>query len=159
GLFLPFSPFKFYLVLLGNDTWELLFLVWVGAVWLRLIERLPWLTPGQVRRRVAVATALEGAALLSRHNAIVMLPAFALLTWLTLRPQGRKVAAAFVLALALLKPGAGAVMYRAARVGTTHPEDPVLALDLIGLCVEDESLRAHFPCISAQLVEGRYRAG
>jgi hypothetical protein len=159
GLFLPVSPFKFHVMLLGNDTWEVLLLVWVGAVWLRLIDRVPELTPAQVRWRVAIATLVEGAALLSRHNAIVMLPAFALLTWLSLRPQGWKMASAFVLALVVLKPAANAAIYRLAHVTPSHPEDQVMALDLIGLCVEDASLRARFPYTSAQLVEDRYRTG
>ncbi len=157
GLFLPVSPLKFHLVHLCNDSWVALLLIWVGVVWLRLLCHLPQLTPAQVRWRVGAALALESAALLSRHNAVVMLPAFCLLTWLALRPQGLKTAGGFVLLLLLVLPCANVLFYRVARVRKDHPEDPVMALDLVGLCVEDEALRAMFPYTSSQLVEGRYR--
>src|SRR5262249_26507992 len=70
-----------------------------------------------------------------------------------------KVAAAFLLALELLPPAAQALIYHAAQVRREHPEDQILSLDLVGLCVEDPTLRDQFPYTSSQLVEDRYRAG
>jgi hypothetical protein len=153
------TALKFYLLYFSNDSWEMCALLWLGAVWVRLIDRTPQLTPGQVRWRVVLTTLLAGVAMLSRFNAVVMLPGFVLLTWLALRPQGWKVALAFVLVLVALQPAANALIYRLAEVRREHPEDQILAVDLIGLCVEDESLRAQFPYTSSQLVEERWRSG
>jgi hypothetical protein len=99
----------------------------------------------------------SSAVVLTRHNAVVLLPVFAALAAASAAHRGRLAAVA---AAALVGGFPFAVeKYLAHRypVARLHPEDQILALDLVGVCVEREELRAHLPYTSAHLLDGKFR--
>jgi hypothetical protein len=157
-LLLPLSPLLFYLVTFWKDSWAMALLLWVGAGLLRLSEK----GARPVAQDVATWLGLVGCMtllLLVRHNAVVLAPLFPFCLVVLLRKRGLGLGWAVLAALApvVCYPLARFTMQRAFVIREQHPEDQVLALDLVGLCVLDEGLRPSLPHTSAHLVEGAYR--
>jgi hypothetical protein len=157
ALLVPPSPLGYFLVFLQNDGWLLVALLWAVVGWLRLLDaRLAAAPPGRVGRAGWWVAAAGGSAgvVLVRHNAVVLVPLFAALAWAAAAGRFRYLAAAGVAALPFAVGAAVAWRYPVERV---HPEDQVLAVELVGVCVARDELRAELPYTNAHLLEGRFR--
>lgn len=149
---LPLSPLVYHLVQYRNDTWVGILMAWISVLWLRLGERSP--EAPRATRTALLGLALAGTTLLVlvRYNAVFTLPVFAALAWFVTARQGR-LAGAVAAALFLVSPFAvGSVLDKAYKVNKRHSVDMVLGLDLVGVCVEDESLRQYLPHTDRHLV-------
>lgn len=154
-LLIPLSPLAYYLVFIQSDGWLLPGLAWSVAGWLNLEITREY--PEARRTRLAWwLVAILGSAwtVLMRHNAVVLLPVFAALAAVAARPQGRIAAAVLVVVLPL---AVGAWVKSQCRVESLHPEDQIIALDLVGLCVEHDELREELPYTNRHLLEDRFR--
>lgn len=155
-LLCPPSPLPYYLVYLQSDGWLIPGLVWSAAGWLGLE-----LTRGSrwTVRAGWWAAAVGGAgwAVLMRHNAAALLPVFAALAAVAAYPRGRLAAALAAALVVALPVGVGRWVNDRYQVLPHHPEDQILALDLVGVCVERPDLRPYLPYTDAHLIEDRYR--
>lgn len=152
-LLIPLSPLAYYLATFWKDVWLAIVLVWIGALALARPTAL----------RFAALMLLMTLALLLRHNALVMLPAFWLIGWLVLRRAGVRGGWLLAALPILLAPASDRLIHVAANVQRTQPVEHVMALELVGLCVLDPALRADLPYTDQSLVapdwRQRYRFG
>src|SRR5207253_1894383 len=112
----------------------------------------------QQRSWAAVAVALAVGVCLIRHNARALVLVFCLLLIHCLRRTSWRIAAFAVLALIIAIPLATRALAASFHVQSSHPEMQLMALDLVGLCVEDEKLRVKFPYTNKNLLLDRYKA-
>jgi hypothetical protein len=156
-LLLPLSPLMYYLAHFGKDTWAAICVVGVGAFALRL--RLHASERGLLRAfchgfgLVFCITLF----LMVRHNAIVVMPAFALLGAAVARPWGKARALMFAAVVVGTYPLANMAMTRVFSIKATHPEDQVMANELVGLCILDERLINDLPLTRSHLIAANYR--
>jgi hypothetical protein len=149
---LPLSPLMYHLVQYRNDTWVGISMAWISVIWLRLGECSS--EAPRATRTGLLGLALAGTTLLVlvRYNAVITLPVFAALAWFVTARHGR-LAGAAAAALFLASPFAvGFALDKAYKVNKRHSGDMVLGLDLVGVCVEDESLRQFLPHTDRHLV-------
>jgi len=146
-LLVPPSPLAYFLVYVQTDGWLLVALPWAVAGWLNLLAggRAAWW---------AAAVLGSTAAVLVRHNAVVLVPLIAVLAWLAAAGRARLPAAVAVAVLPLV---AGPLLTWPYPVERLHPVDQVLAVELVGVCVAREDLRAELPYTNAHLIEDRFR--
>ncbi len=161
-LLTPLSPLQFYLMTFWKDCWAMVLLLWIAGGSIRLYLRATELSRGAFV--LAVAALLAGMTLFGmvRHNAIVSLPILGMCLWACLRR--RKVPLAILAAIApvVLMLACDAAVVRMFNVQKRHITNCILALDLVGLCVQDESHCKSLPFTSAHLRPGyrwRYRWG
>lgn len=154
-LMVPPSPLIYFLAYVQNDSWLLAGLVYSMAGWLNLAAT----HDSRLMRGAWWASAIGGAAwmILMRHNAIVVLPVFILLAIHAGRGTSRSLIFAVALVTALLPIAVGKWLNHHFKVQPIHPEDQILALDLVGLCVEREDLRADLPYTNRHLIDEHYR--
>jgi hypothetical protein len=102
-------------------------------------------------RRTALAFALSAATLFIRHNTIALAPFLAALLYWAARSIDRRYAFTLALAMLAVKPVGDALMYASVPIKRQHPECQVLALDILGVCVEHEHVIADLPYTRACL--------
>ena len=163
-LLVPLSPLMYYLVYVQNDGWLMLGLVWSAAGWLQLEHSRPGEGPRldpamRLERAGWWAAAVLGSAWVEmmRHNAVVLLPVFAVLAATAAIHMGRAAAIAAAAVTIALPFSVGGLVRNQYSVEKVHPEDQILALDLVGVCVERDDLRHHLPYTDAHLIEERFR--
>ena len=153
----PLTPFVYYMVTFWKDAWLVILFLWIGACSVNLFSR----AAVQGRRRfhasLALLLVLMTFSILVRHNALVILPAYSAAVFLILYRRMGKAAAPVLLAPAVLYVAANWALYRLFDVRRVHPGDQIMALDLVGLCVADDSLRSSLPHTNRHLVEDRFR--
>lgn len=157
ALLSPLSPLLYYLVHLRNDTWEAILLLWLACLALALFQPSASRAVRPVCRVLFLGLAV--LAPLVRPNALVVVPVFCLLTFVLLRSWGWKAALATAVGLAAAVPAAKIACCALLHVRPWHPEQQVMGLDLVGLCVLDDGIRSQLPYTSQYLVEDRYRQG
>jgi hypothetical protein len=117
--------------------------------------------PGESRviRCAWWAAAVLGSAwmILMRYNAIVLLPVFVLLAVHASRGGQRVARAAIAVLIVVLPLAASRWIGERYRVEHVHPEDQILALDLVGVCAERDDARQHLPYTDRHLFEDRFR--
>jgi hypothetical protein len=156
-LLLPVTPLAYYLPYFGTDGFLILLFLWFGVLWLDSYPRFPGAGPRERLTRAAGLTALAGSTLLVRQNTVVLLPVFAGLL-VALHGRGhRRAAAAWCLVLIASRPAAAATAYACYRIEQTHPEDQVMALDLVGLVLTRPEALADLPFTAASLDGDRYK--
>jgi hypothetical protein len=148
----PLSPLIYHLVQYRNDTWVGIAMAWVSVAWLRL-EELSFKARKTTRAALlALAFAAMNVLVLVRYNAFVALPIFAGLAWFAMARHGRWVGITTA-AIFLASPFAiKFALEKVYQVNNVHASNMVLGLDLIGVCVEDESLRRFLPYTDRYLV-------
>jgi hypothetical protein len=163
-LLFPLSPLAYYLVYVQNDGWLLVALLWAVAGWANLgLGRPSGLEDSTRPTRPLrcfwwLAAVLGSAAVvLVRHNAVVLVPVFAALAVVSAAHRGKLAALAAAALVAGLPFAAEKCLAHRYPVARLHPEDQILALDLVGVCVEREELRPHLPYTSAHLIDGKFR--
>jgi hypothetical protein len=158
-LLLPVTPLAWYLVYFGSDGWLQTAFVWFAVAWLGSYPRFPAAGPGERLARAGGLTALAGAIVLIRPNAMALLPVFA---GLIVALHGRRrwrAAAAWCLILVAVRPVAGGLVYSCYRVDRSPPGDPVMAHDLVGIAVIRPEALADLPITAESLDGDRYRTG
>lgn len=163
-LLVPPSPLAHYLAYVQNDGWLIPGLLWAVAGWvnLELTRPAPGVPPTRTERLTRLgwwaAAALGSAwAVLLRHNAVVLLPAFAGLAAVAAYHRGRVAAVAAAVLVVALPLGVERAVVAHYRVERLHPEDQVIGLDLVGVCAERDDLRAVLPYTNAHLVGEHFR--
>src|SRR5262249_41751865 len=145
------SPLIFYLMTFWKDAWAMVLLLWMGVLAFNLYLGESDQKRFKIYLAAAVLAVLIEAFTLVRHNTLPLLPLFSLcFGWVLYR---RRVPLAGLLALALIPThfALDFLIRNAFAVQRTYPERYVMAMDLVGLCVLDESLRASLPFTSSQL--------
>ncbi len=160
-LLTPFSPLVYYLCHYKNDSLMAGFLTWAVAGWLcvdRVWNRDP--QPGSRVRELAALLSAIGCtigAIVIRYNAVVVLPVFLLLVALVLGRASRITAAVAACAILIGPVAVHRGLLRLTGAEERHPERQLMALELVGMCVERDDLRSRLPYTSGFLIEGRYR--
>lgn len=140
-LLVPPSPLVHYLAFVQNDGWLLPGLLWAVAGWVNLELTRP--TPGVPRGRGerlarlgwwAAAVLGSAWAVLMRHNAVVLLPVFAALAAVAACHRGRLAAVAATALVVGLPFAVERAVTAKYHVEHLHPEDQIIALDLVGIC-------------------------
>jgi hypothetical protein len=156
-LLLPVSPFLFYLAHFGKDTWGIIAVLWIGVCSLNLYRR-----NGPASGWLGILKSVGLVALITlfievRYNAILALPVFATLVFVLFRPWGKWAGALGAVAVAVLPPLVDFGIHRVFAVQRVYPQDQVMANELIGMCVLNESVLAELPFTEKHLVKERYR--
>jgi hypothetical protein len=162
ALLTPLTPLAFYLMTFWKDAWETILFLWIGALAVQLHRR------GETRShdsriQVFCFLLLAGVALLVRHNALVVLPAFYLLGYRLLRLQQIRWAGVVSALPGVLFLGGNFLFYQLLHVKRSYIVNEIKTLDLVGLCVLDPSLVDALPYTKANLdlttYQARYRFG
>lgn len=143
-LLLPVSPLLFHLVTFWKDTWVAIGFVYAGVFTVWLLQN-PTARPATYFTVLAAFVVVLLVAVLARHNALVVVAAAVPILTATLRARGLRFAflGAMITGLGLaVAPKALDVL---ASVHDGRPFRQVMALDLVGMCVLDPSLRAELP--------------
>jgi hypothetical protein len=158
-LLIPPSPLMFWLMTFTKDAWCMVFFLDLGACAFYLFRQGPSLRRFEYGLLVGTFMLLTELAFLSRYNALVVLPAVMWCFWQLLRrrPLPRWVAGTAAVALVPLHFAAAEGLHLAFSVKRMHPENQVMALDLIGFCVLDDRFLDEFPYTRSQLNGERYR--
>jgi hypothetical protein len=157
----PFCPLMYYLVHYRNDSLAAIFLTWAIAGWLR-VARLWNNDPRHIplgRKLLPLLAATAGSimVIVVRYNAVLMLPVFLLFLALAVGRISRLAAAVTAVALIVGPFAVHEGLVRLSGANRTHPQQQIIGLELVGMCVEQEDLRSKLPYTSRYLVEDRYR--
>lgn len=154
ALLCPLSPLPFYLMTFWKDVWVMIALCWLGAVSLELLGAAPGrLTAGYAAGLVAFL-ALAVLSMLVRHNAIVLLPVFALLFAVFLaRVVPLRVAVPAALVPVLLYAGTSRAIDRGFQVKPMELGLTVAVVELVGVCAADPEIEQSLPYMSSFLKE------
>jgi hypothetical protein len=155
-LLTPLTPLAYYLVYFGSDGLLIPVMLWFAVLWLSSYERFPASGRAERTARAGTLTLLAAAAVLIRPNAVVLLPVFAGLLVAMHGRGGRRSATAWCLLLLAVRPAASAAAYSCYRIDKTHPEDQVMALDLVGITILRPEALADLPFTTASLDGDRY---
>lgn len=150
-LLTPLSPLAYYLTYFGTDGLLLPLFLWFAVGWLAARERFPFAGRREKALRTAGLTALAAAAILARPNAALLVPVF---VGLFAALHGRRGWKAAVLAAAVLcaaRPAVGGLIAATYSIERTHPEDQVMALDLVGMTILRPEAAADLPFTAAHL--------
>ncbi len=162
-LLVPFSPLIYYFCHYKNDSLMAGFLTWAVAFWLKVdridircqrpVARVQWMTA------LAMALACTIGTVVVRYNGVVLLPVFLLIAVLVVGRASRT--SAIVAACVIL---VGPVVAHRALLWVTHAEErqparQLMALELVGMCIERDDLKPKLPYTSSFLIEERYRGG
>jgi hypothetical protein len=159
----PFSPLMYFLAHYRNDSLGAVFLTWAVAGWLcvtRVWKDAPQhVAPGLKLLSLVVATVASIMVPVVRYNAVVMLPVFLLFLALAVGRTSRLAAAVTAVALIIGPFAAHEGFVRLAGANRSHPEQQIMGVELVGMCVEREELRSTLRHTSRYLIEERYRTG
>ncbi|MCK4342611.1 MAG: hypothetical protein KAY37_12915 [Phycisphaerae bacterium] len=157
-LLVPLTPLAFYLMTFWKDAWLAILFVWIGALALRLFDEPRRNADWRFVLRFGLLAVLMALAVLVRHNALVVLPAFWLIGWMILRR--RRVRLAWLIAglPVVLAPLGDRLIGTAFDVRRAHPVNLIMAQDLVGLCVLDPALRAELSYTDCHIADDRYQA-
>jgi hypothetical protein len=162
-LLTPFTPLMYYLAHYRNDSLAVVFLTWAVAGWLRVEQT--WNQdrhlPGSLARNLVALLLATGASVLIvvvRYNAVLVVPLFLILVALTVGRTSRKTAAVTALVLVIGPSALHEGLMRLGGVVRTHPVRQIMALELVGMCVERDDLKSMLRYTPKYLIEDRYRA-
>jgi hypothetical protein len=161
-LLIPVTPLAFYLMTFWKDAWALVLLAWICALATELLAvrgRLggpgeSFQLPAARRRylcRIAALVALGVMLTLTRHNAVVVLPALGTVLWRCASSRGRSVAAALAMSPLILWFAADRGLTAGLRVKPMRPDAQVMVLDLVGLCARSRATCDALPWTRAHL--------
>lgn len=128
ALLVPLSPLAFYLMTFWKDAWAMVLMLWFGAV------AIDMRVDGPTWQRAVVAAALGAALAMVRHNAIVALPALALVLFVAMPAPRRRAAIAAAALPFLLFAAATTLIDRLYDVQEKHVDAAIMVLDLVGVC-------------------------
>lgn len=154
-LILPVSPLPFYLMNFLKDTWVLIGLIWIAFLGLKLTT-ITTKESKRYRLGFIILSVLMGIILLTRHNAIVLLPVFFILLFHNTKrlatskesiiPHILWCLLPFFLYLAVQKQ-----FYVAFSVKKVHPEHQVMATESVGALIADIQNKQYVPYVGDNL--------
>ena len=147
----PITPLMFYLAAFLKDAWLALAMLWIGVVAIRLHRRSGRLTTPGFVVEYGLFNILVSFATLVRHNAVVMLPAWCVLSWLIACRRWRKWAALAVVIPIVVFGVVHVSQRRFFRVKKTGLINAVMGLELVGLGIEDMNWVRDLPYTGANL--------
>lgn len=145
-LLVPWSPLPFYLMTFWKDVWMLVFLCWLAAISLSLFRLASTrCTPGFLLR-LAAYLVLVPLIMLSRHNALAMMPVCCLLCAMFFWPIGswRLVLCAFLLPIVAYGVSRQA-MFACFDIRHRDMARLTYGFELVGLCIRCPEARALLP--------------
>jgi hypothetical protein len=152
----PLTPLAYYLVYFGSDGFLVPVFLWFAVLWITSYEQFETAGRGERTFRIIGLWGLAAASVLIRPNAVVLLPVFAgLLVAIHGRRRWRAALAWCVLLIAV-RPAASAAAYSVYRIDKTHPEDQVMALDLVGVVILRPDALQDLPLTAASLDGDRF---
>lgn len=153
ALFLsPISPLAFYLMTFWKDSWFAILMMWVVAFLIKVFQDTK--IPHKKFLAFSIgATTVFSFALLTRHNAIVVLPFFIFSLWIIHKKARKSIYLFIITALlsVLISQGINAFLYSLLSVSQTYPSQSVMVMDLVGILVLKPELHEEFPYISNHL--------
>jgi hypothetical protein len=156
----PISPLAYYLGHFGKDTWALVSVLWLGVCafnlyWVAVEKRFGWFGVCNLLLFIFCMVLLIEV----RYNTLLLVPIFWVMLFALLRVFGLR--RALVLStLAIMLPSlVDFGIHKEFNVLHTHPEDQVLATELVGACVIDPKHRKELPFTDSHLVDSKYRQG
>lgn len=155
-LLYPISPLAAYLMIFWKDTWCAILMLWMLSISLKLYYNAHVFSKLKFYGSYFAFILLAAITLLTRHNAIVMLPFLVLISSLILFYQRRfSWSSAFVFSLSLLMMYIGLYkgQYFFFQVEQQHAGQQVIALDLVGMIVHKPELQHEFPYISQHVTD------
>jgi hypothetical protein len=155
-LLTPVSPLAFYLVYFGSDGFLIPVFLWFAVLWLSTFERFQGAGRGERTVRVACLWGLAAATILIRPNAVVLLPIFVGLFAALHGRRHWRAALVWCVLLVVVRPTASAAAYSRYHIDKTHPEDQVMALDLVGLVILRPDALQDLPLTAKSLDGDRY---
>lgn len=150
-MLLPATPTACYVMTFWKDSWTAIAFLWVAALGTRLFGRCESMTRGTFWLQFAGLAAITALAGITRHNALVALPAMGGMLWLILARRGVRFAWLSIALPAALSIVATAVIDRTFCIEPYRPEEQVKILELVGICVAYPECRDEFPYIAARL--------
>ena len=157
-LLIPVSPLIFYLMTFWKDAWLAIFLIWAFALSIHLYNEADTSQNLIFYPEFFILAFIIALAALTRHNAVVILFSLCIATWMIMRR--RNIGGAYLLALSPLVFYfiLNQVQYDYFNVARTHPGKYIMALDLVGLCVESQNICDELPNLKKHLRKDyRYR--
>jgi len=154
-LLLPISPLAFYLMTFWKDAWCAIAFLWIFAIAIILYKRVSSLTTSQFFFLYLGLIILIALAILARYNALLTVPLFIALLWFIIyrRISSHRIAIFLSLLPIVLYGGMICVQYTFFNITKRHPEQQIMALDLVGMIVLKPSLHHEFPYTSQNLQE------
>lgn len=157
AMLLPVTPTAFYLMTFWKDSWTAIIFLWVAAMGMRLFRRAERLPRGVFWLQFAGLTALMILAGITRHNALVASPAMGGMLWLILARREIRFSWLAIGLPAAVSIFTSAAIDRIYSVERYNPENQVIILDLVGICIAYPECREEFPYINENLrADGEY---
>ena len=151
----PITPFSYWMVFVSSQGISAALVVWIAALSGEAFAASPDALPR--RRYAAYLFALIASLAMLRPNMVLIVPVLALVPAFVLWPLGKLSACFTALALVVAPVAVTDVILNRFEFIRWHPEDQVMALDLVGLCNRVPEARHDFPFTDAMLLEDRYK--
>jgi hypothetical protein len=153
-LLLPISPLAFYLMTFLGDAWVTIAFIWISALTILISRRSVW--DGKAIVCAITAALLVGFCTTVKHNVVAILPLFCLLLYVAVpsKPAMRAAVAAIAVAVFLVTT---MTLPRAYRVRHAYAENAIMALDLVGMCVDSSAICEKLPYTNQHLNKDVYR--
>lgn len=154
----PFSPLIFYLMTFWKDSWLAIFLIWIFAISLNFYVTCSNLQSLRFYPRFFWLALVIALAALTRYNGIVIFVTLCAALLMIIHRRGARWAIFLALSPLVFYLILNHVQYNYFNVKRKHPEKHVMALDLVGLCVESQNICDDLPHTKRHLREDyRYR--
>jgi hypothetical protein len=151
-LLVPWSPLSFYLMTFWKDVWLLAFLCWLGGTALSLFRLGSTRLTAGFLVRLGFYLLFVVLTALSRHNAVLLLPACGILCTMFFWPVvSHRLALCAVLLPCLAYSGAKHALFTAFDVRHLERMSWVFGFELVGLCAIHPEARAALPFTSRWL--------
>lgn len=155
ALLLPWSPLAFYLMTFWKDSWVAIAFLFICSISLRIYQRASSTSAPRFFTSCVMLTAVMAIAMVTRYNAMVVLPSFCFVLWILLRQRvsHRILACSLTLFPLILMGTLSSCQNAFFDVEDRHPERQVMTLDLVGMIVQDPALRNELPYTSQHVTE------
>ena len=144
----PLTPLAAYLMTFWKDAWCAIIFTWIVMLALTLYRKGEEYPPGRFYLLYGIFGFLLALAPLTRYNAIFVLPSCLITAWFILysrRKTGLTKSVFLSLIPLILFLGEHRLQYLVFPIEETHPEQQVMALDLVGIMVLEPELGEEFP--------------
>ena len=152
----PISPLAVYLMTFWKDAWCAIFFLYFFLIAIVLYSKARNLSLPLFGCLYSVFILVAIAILLTRHNAVAILPSCIAVSWVILY-YGRRVslltACLISLILVFAYIGAQRSQYILFPIHKSHPETMIMTTDLVGILLEKPRLRDQFPYTSQNLTD------
>jgi hypothetical protein len=155
-LLLPVSPLPCYLMTFWKDAWCMILFCWILATAMILFRKAEVLTSSKFYALYVLLVSFSVLAMLIRHNAVVIMPSIMCIAWMILHhkrkiplPKSLLLGAIPLLLYIAFQQG----QYHVFSIEKRHPEKQIMALDLVGMIIEEPSLRKELPYTNQHLTK------